>query len=62
MLPLASKSVFIRSLVRTSTGEYSPAPVVRLGFSRLESALYPIGDLIEAFEGGMIQNYNDVVK
>jgi hypothetical protein len=60
-LPIDARSVFIRAIIRTRTGEFSPLPLIRPGFSHLETALYPITDLIAAFKSEMIQSYNDVV-
>jgi hypothetical protein len=61
-LPLRSRSVFIRAMVRTASGELSPLPLVRSGFSRLESALFPIADLLAAFKSEAIQSYSDIVQ
>ncbi len=60
-LPVDERSVFIRAVVRTRFGELSPVPVIRPGVSHLETALYPIADLIAAFKSEMIQNYYDIV-
>jgi hypothetical protein len=60
-LPLDPKGVFIRALIKTDVGEYSASPTIRAGF-RLETALYSIGDLLAAFDTGMIQTYYDVVQ
>lgn len=60
-LPVDERSVFIRALVRTRSGELSPVPVIRPGVSSLETALYPIAGLIAAFNSEMIQNYYDIV-
>ena len=61
-LPLQSRSVFIRAMVRTISGELSPLPLVRPGFSRLETALFPIADLLSAFKSEAIQSYSDIVQ
>ena len=55
-LPLRPGSVFIRALIKTRGGQYSPLPVVRPGFSYLEIALSPISDLINAFNSDMDGN------
>jgi hypothetical protein len=60
-LPLEARSVFIRAIVKTRAGQISPVPVIRPGFSRLETALYPIADLIAAFNSELIHGYNDIV-
>jgi hypothetical protein len=60
-LPLEAQSVFIRSMVKTRAGQYSPMPVIRPGYSYLENALYSIPDLVTAFDSEMIQSYYDVV-
>jgi hypothetical protein len=64
-LPLDSKSVFIRPLintgdVRVGPGPYSASPAFRTGF-HFDTMLFPIRDLITAFDGGMIQNYYDAI-
>jgi hypothetical protein len=61
-LPLDEKSVFIRSMVLTRTGQYSPLPVIRAGYSRLEIALFPITDLTAAFNSDLIQDYSDILE
>jgi len=61
-LPLGPGSVFIRGLVRTQSGEFSALPLIRPGFSSLDNALYPIADLIAAFESEMIHSYYDIVQ
>ena len=60
-LPLRPGSVFIRALIRTRNGEFSPLPVVRPGFSHLEIALSSISDLVTAFNSDMILNYSDIL-
>jgi hypothetical protein len=59
-LPLDSKSVFIRPLINTGAG-YDASPVFRVGF-QWDTVLFPIQALLEAFEGGKIQTYYDVIK
>jgi len=60
-LPLRPGSVFIRALIKTRGGQYSPLPVVRPGFSYLEIALSPISDLINAFNSDMVHDYSDIL-
>jgi len=60
-LPLRPGSVFIRALIKTRGGQYSPMPVVRPGFSYLEIALSPISDLITAFNSDMVHDYSDIL-
>ena len=60
-LPIESRSVFIRSVVRNRSGEFSPIPLIRPGFSRLETTLSPIAELMAAFQAELIHSYNDIV-
>ena len=60
-LPLRPGSMFIRALIRTRTGQYSPQPVVRAGYSYLEISLSPIADLVDAFNSNMVQGYPDIL-
>ena len=60
-LPLDSKSVFIRPLINTGAGEYSSSPQFRSGF-HWDTVLFPIMDLIGAFNTGMIHTYYDVIQ
>lgn len=64
-LPLDSKSVFIRPLINTGDirvgpGPYSASPQFRTGF-HFDTFLFPIRDLVTAFDGGMIETYYDVI-
>ena len=61
-LPLGPGSVFIRGLVKTQSGELSALPLIRPGFSSLDNALFPIADLVAAFESDMIHTYYDIVQ
>ena len=61
-LPLESRSVFIRAMVRTGSGEFSPQPLIRPGFSRLETGLFSITGLVSAFQADMITSYYDIVQ
>jgi hypothetical protein len=61
-LPLDSTSVFIRAVIRTISGELSPSPTIRPGFSRIENALYPIVTLLEAFKADRILIYSDILQ
>jgi hypothetical protein len=60
-LPLNSKSVFIRPLINTGPGGYSASPLFRTGF-RWDTFLYPMSDLVAAFNAGMIKTYYDVIQ
>jgi hypothetical protein len=60
-LPLDSKSVFIRPLINTGTGTYTASPLFRTGF-HWDTLLFPIEDLIAAFEAGMIHGYYDIIQ
>jgi hypothetical protein len=60
-LPLDSKSVFIRPLINMGSGTYTASPLFRTGF-RWDTFLFPIQDLITAFNAGMIQTYYDVIQ
>ncbi len=59
-LPLEGRSVFIRAMVKTRGGQFSAVPIIRPG-SYLENGLYPISDLVSAFELNMIRNYYDIL-
>jgi hypothetical protein len=60
-LPLDSKSVFIRPLINVGTGTYTASPLFRSGF-HWDTLLFPIRDLIEAFNADMIHTYYDVIQ
>jgi hypothetical protein len=59
-LPLDEKSVFIRPLINTGPGGYAASPLFRPGF-HWDTMLFPIRNLITAFDEGMIENYYDVI-
>ena len=59
-LPIDARSVFVRGVIRAATGEYSSSPVLPLT-SRYETKLFPVGTLVDAFNGGTIQRYNDIL-
>jgi hypothetical protein len=59
-LPIDGKSVFVRGVIRAATGEYSSSPALPLT-SRYETKLFPIGALVDAFNGGTVQRYNDIL-
>jgi hypothetical protein len=59
-LPLDAKSVFIRPLINVGSG-YTSSPLFRSGF-RWDTLLFPIQDLITAFNAGMIHNYYDIIQ
>ena len=60
-LPLDSKSVFIRPLINTGTGTYTASPLFRTGF-HWDTLLFPIEDLIAAFNADMIHGYYDIIQ
>jgi hypothetical protein len=60
-LPLDSKSVFIRPLINTGTGTYTASPLFRTGF-HWDTLLFPIQDLIAAFDAGLIHGYYDIIQ
>jgi hypothetical protein len=60
-LPLRPGSVFIRALIKTRNGQFSPLPVVRPGFSYLQISLSPISDLVTAFNSDMVHDYSDIL-
>jgi hypothetical protein len=60
-LPLDSRSVFIRPLINTGAGRYTASPLFRPGFN-WDTVLFPINDLVAAFDAGMIQSYYDVIQ
>src|SRR5262249_55232939 len=60
-LPLNSKSVFIRPLINIGGGEYSASPQFRPGFT-WDTLLFPVANLVEAFNSGMVHTYHDVVQ
>ena len=59
-LPLDSKSVFIRPLINTGNG-YTASPQFRASF-HWDTLLFPISDLVAAFNGGTIESYYDVIQ
>ena len=61
VLPLDSKSVFIRPLINNGNGGYTASPQFRIGF-RWDTLLFSIRDLVSAFDTGMIQSYYDVIQ
>jgi hypothetical protein len=61
-LPLDSKSVFIRAVIRTNSGEYTHVPIVRIGFSYLEMDLHSIAELVSAFNAEKILSYYDIIQ
>jgi hypothetical protein len=60
-LPLTAKSVFIRGLILGPNGEYSPSPAFTR-FSRFETELFSIPDLVKRFAAGTIEKYDDIVS
>jgi hypothetical protein len=60
-LPVNSKSVFVRGLIRSASGEYSPSPALPVT-SRYETGLFSIPELVDDFKGGSVRTYNDIVR
>jgi hypothetical protein len=59
-LPIDGSSVFVRGVIRDASGEYSSSPALPVT-SRYETKLFSIGSLVNAFDGGMIQRYDDIL-
>ena len=59
-LPLDSNSVFIRPLINTGSG-YTASPQFRATF-HWDTLLFPMADLVAAFNAGMIESYYDVIR
>ena len=59
-LPLDSSSVFIRPLINTGSG-YTASPQFRATF-HWDTLLFPMADLVAAFNAGMIESYYDVIR
>jgi hypothetical protein len=60
-LPLDAKSVFIRPLINIGSGTYTASPLFRSGF-HWDTLLFPIEDLIAAFNAGTVQSYYDIIQ
>ena len=60
MLPLDSDSVFIRPLINTGNG-YSASPQFRANF-HWDTLLFPMSELVSAFNAGNVENYYDVIR
>ena len=60
-LPLDTKSVFIRPLINTGSGDYAAAPLFRVGY-HWDTVLFSIRALVSAFEADMIQSYHDIIQ
>jgi hypothetical protein len=60
-LPVNAKSVFIRGLIRSANGDYSPSPALPAS-SHYETAVFPIVDLVTAYNNGTVQRYNDILR
>jgi hypothetical protein len=60
MLPLDWSSVFIRPLINTGSG-YTASPQFRSTF-HWDTLLFPMADLVAAFNAGMIGSYYDVIR
>ncbi len=60
-LPMNGNSVFIRGLIRSASGELSSSPALP-PTSRYETGLFPMADLVAAFNKGDIQSYYDILE
>jgi len=60
-LPVDSRSVFVRGLIRSAAGEYSPSPALPIT-SHYETGLFSIPELVDAFKGGSVRAYADIVR
>ena len=62
-LPLDSKSVIIRALLKRPDGTYAASPRIDVRTPVLwDLKLFPIGDLLEAFASGKILSYYDAIQ
>jgi len=59
-LPLNERSVFIRGVIRSRTGELSPSPALPTT-SRYETGLFPIIKLVDAFKKDEVDSYLDML-
>jgi hypothetical protein len=59
-LPVTERSVFIRGLIRSASGQLSSSPALPLT-SHYETGLFSIADLAAAFKSGSIRNYYDIL-
>ena len=59
-LPMYRNSVFIRGLIRSASGELSSSPALP-PTSHYETGLFPMADLVAAFNKGDIQSYYDIL-
>jgi hypothetical protein len=60
-LPLTGKSVIIRGVIRSASGELSSSPALP-PTSHYETLLFSIPELITSFNSGSILSYDDIVK
>jgi len=60
-LPMNRNSVFIRGLIRSASGELSSSPALP-PTSHYETGLFPMADLVAAFNKGDIQSYYDILE
>ena len=60
-LPVDERSVFIRGLIRSASGDLSSSPALPFT-SHYETGLFSIANLVASFKAGTIQTYYDVVR
>ena len=60
-LPLNSRSVFVRGVIRSASGDLSSSPGLP-PTSHYETLLFSIPELVTAFNNGSILSYDDVVR
>jgi hypothetical protein len=59
-LPVDQKSVFIRGLIRSASGDYSSSPALP-PTSRYETGLFPMSELVDAYKNESIRMYYDIL-
>ena len=59
-LPLDGKSLFIRGLIRSASGDYSSSPALP-PTSRYETGLFPMIELVGAYKNESIRTYHDIL-
>jgi len=59
-LPLDKKSVFIRGLIRSASGDLSSSPALP-PTSRYETGLFPITSLVDAYKNDSVRTYHDIL-
>ena len=59
-LPWDGKTVFIRGIIRSASGEYSSSPALP-PTSRYETGLFPVASLVDAYRKETIRTYYDIL-